>query len=324
MILDFTTFLLMISIVRGSGLPYNRPYLSADSTWNGNASTLANNGTVGEKPHAIFIDREKIFYFVHQQQMQIRWWPLNQSVASYQSFPFSVQTQYAPLFVSAERDIYAESAAAPGCIVSRLMINSTMNQAIFQFASSCLGLFIDLNDTLYCSIYFSNHVDAVSLHGDRNSSIIRAGTGGNGNGSDQLATPWGIFVDTNFDLYVADSYNYRIQRFSQGNSTGTTVAGRGIPNSLSLQFPTDVILDGNNQIYIADNQHSRIVRVRSTDFDCLVGCSGSQGVRADQQINPYSLRFDSYGNLYVADEWNHRIQKFALQNNSYPTSNLFR
>ena len=140
-----------------------------------------------------------------------------------------------------------------------------------------------------------------------------------GNGSNQLDQPWGIFVDTNFDLYVADAINHRIQRFSRGEANGTTVAGQGIPNGLLLRFPTDVILDGNNQIYIADNQHNRIVRVRSTDYECLVGCSGSPGPRADQLASPYSLRFDSDGNLFVADEWNHRIQKFFLESNSLPT-----
>lgn len=214
MIFDLTTFLLTIFVGRGSGLSYNRPYLPANSTWNRNGTTLTNNDTVGEKPHAIFIDRENTFYFVRHQQMQLIWWPLNQSVASHQSLLFTVQMEYAILFVSAKRDIYGENGVTPGCIVRRSTINSTMNQTIFQFANHCVGLFIDLNDTLYYSIHSVHRVDTVSLHESRNSSITRADTGRNGNGPDQFVGPWGIFVDTNFDLFVADAFNHRIQRFS--------------------------------------------------------------------------------------------------------------
>ena len=46
--------------------------------------------------------------------------------------------------------------------------------------------------------------------------VTRAGVGGFGSSANQLIYPWGIFVDTNFDLYVADRLNNRIQVFRPG------------------------------------------------------------------------------------------------------------
>ena len=93
------------------------------------------------------------------------------------------------------------------------------------------------------------------------------------------------------------------------------MAGRGTPNGLYLTFPTDVILDHDNYLYIAVNQNHRIVRVSSNDYQCLIGCSGGSGSASNQLHYAFSLRFDSYGNLYVAAEYNNRIQRLLLINN---------
>ena len=75
---------------------------------------------------------------------------------------------------------------------------------------------------------------------------------------------------------------------------------------------TDVILDANGYLYLADNGNHRIIRVWSTGYQCLAGCSCQNGSGDDQLTKPISLRFDSDGHLYVADEFNRRVQKFLL------------
>ena len=49
---------------------------------------------------------------------------------------------------------------------------------------------------------------------------------------------------------------------------------------------------------------------------CVVGCSNSAGSGTDQLSRPRDLKFDQYGNLYVSDRDNHRIQKFMLNKSS--------
>jgi sugar lactone lactonase YvrE len=146
--------------------------------------------------------------------------------------------------------------------------------------------------------------------------ITEAGTGSWESQSNELSKPWGIFVDIDFNLYVADTGNNRIQRFQQGQLNGTTVAGNRIPNNLTLNHPTDVIVDADGFLYIADNDNHRIIRAGPNEFQCIAGCTGKNGSASNELKKAYALRFDSDGNLYVADEFNDRIQKFSLATNS--------
>ena len=194
--------------------------------------------------------------------------------------------------------------------------NGTGGSSVARFNSSCYGIFIDLNSALYCSMFAQNQVASVSLANKSNVTIVVAGTGAGGSSPNQLNHPWGIFVHVDFDLYVADALNNRIQRFRPGELNGTTVAGQGIANGLPLAHPTDVILDGDGYLYITDNDNHRIVRAGTSNFQCIAGCGGSPGSTASQLKKAYSLRFDSQGNIYVADEFNARIQKFMVLRNS--------
>ena len=57
-----------------------------------------------------------------------------------------------------------------------------------------------------------------------------------GSASDRLADPQGIFVDIDFNLYVADNGNNRIQLFLPGQLNATTVAGIGAPGTITLAW----------------------------------------------------------------------------------------
>ncbi|CAF4719310.1 unnamed protein product, partial [Rotaria socialis] len=97
--------------------------------------------------------------------------------------------------------------------------------------------------------------------------IVVAGGQGQGNALTQLFRPEGIFVDTLGTLYVADSWNDRVMRWTQGDKKEGTV---------------------------------------------VVGGNGS-GAGANQFNFPVGLSFDRRGNLYVADQWNNRVQRFSIE-----------
>ena len=163
---------------------------------------------------------------------------------------------------------------------------------------------------------YSHQVIAKSLDNVFSPLTIVAGTGTAGSSSSMLSSPYGIFVDINFDLYVADCVNDRVQLFHEGESNGITVAGITAPVTFALDCPTAVVLDADNYLFITDyNTGSRVIGSGPNGFRCLVGCSGS-GSLAHQLNGPWSLSFDIYGNIYVADRMNNRIQKFLLSTNS--------
>jgi sugar lactone lactonase YvrE len=87
-----------------------------------------------------------------------------------------------------------------------------------------------------------------------------------------------------------------------------------------LNCPSGVILDGNGYLFISDSNNHRIVGSGPNGFRCIVGCSTVSGSSASQLSYPSDLKFDSYGNIYVTDEGNSRIQKFILiPNTTYRT-----
>jgi sugar lactone lactonase YvrE len=142
------------------------------------------------------------------------------------------------------------------------------------------------------------------------SVIVAAGTGSEGSAFNELNVPWGIFVDVNFDLYVADCFNDRVQLFQSGESNGITVAGSTSPNpTIDLSCPIGIVLDAEKYLFIVDSLNNRIVGSSLNGFRCLVGCyeSDSQSNRLNE---PISFSFDRSGNIFVADQLNSRIQKF--------------
>ena len=223
--------------------------------------------------------------------------------------------EFTNLFVTMNGDIFYENGNESGRI-EKWTVNSSSSVFVANFSGHCYSLFIDMRDTLYCSLHDQHKIVWISIDENNITNTSQVGTGSFGNDRNQLAGPWGIFVDTNFDLYVADSKNNRIQCFQQGELNGTTKAGNGIPTGLILNFPTDVVLDADGFLYIADNKHYRIIRSGPDHFQCVAGCTNKSGSLLNELYKPYAIRFDSHGNLYVADEYNNRTQKFSLSQNS--------
>ncbi|CAF4044145.1 unnamed protein product [Adineta steineri] len=177
--------------------------------------------------------------------------------------------------------------------------------------TSCFGLFVDINDSLYCSMCDDHQVVKRSPNDPlMASNRVAAGIGRAGSASNQLNNPVGIFVDVNMDLYVADSFNNRVQLFQPGELNGLTVAGsKSLNPTITLGYPTGILLDAEKYLFIVDRGNHRIVGSGLNGFRCLVGCDG-RGSQSNQLSNPFSFSFDRSGNMFVTDESNHRIQKF--------------
>jgi hypothetical protein len=202
--------------------------------------------------------------------------------------------------------IYVNNDNSTGQVDQRTL--NTSNSTVAMYVGQvCYGLFVDLNDTLYCSMRDLHQVVSKSLTNSSNLLTTFVGTGCSGSASDMLSSPYGIFVNINFDLYVADCGNNRIQKFQSDDLNGTTVVG-----NTTLSCPTGIILDGDDNLYIVDSGNNRIIRTISNGFECLLGCTMIAGSGANQLSHPQNLAFDTYGNIYVTDRDNNRIQKFLI------------
>ena len=147
-------------------------------------------------------------------------------------------------------------------------------------------------------------------------------------GTNQLTTPYNLFLDKTrspYDLYVSDSGSHRVLLFSAmqaRNPTPRIVAGIGASGSSlnQLNTPCGIALDRQKNLIIADYLNHRVVRYspNATSGTVLIG-TGSQGSDSVSLRNPSGLFFDEINALlYVADVFNHRIQRYSLNVSSFP------
>jgi hypothetical protein len=267
---------------------------------------------VDYNPYGLFVNTNNTLYVAEYFNSRIQVW-LDGNITPIRTISGNISYPYS-IFVTSSGDIYVDNAMLYG-EVDKWLLNATSGIPVMYVTGNCYGLFVSINNTLYCSLSYLYQVVTRSLDDVSNTVRIVAGTGCSGSASNMLSLPNGIFVDISFNLYVADSGNNRIQLFRSGQSNGTTLAGYGALGTITLNRPNDVILDADGYLFIVDSGNSRIVGSGPTGFRCLVGCSGS-GSSANQLANPQSIAFDSYGNIFVADSGNSRIQKFILATNS--------
>lgn len=135
---------------------------------------------------------------------------------------------------------------------------------------------LDESGNLYIADAYNHRIRRVASDGII-TTVAGDGTQGyNGDGgpakSANLAYPYGVGVDGNGDLYVADTANHRIRRVDAGGII-TTVAGNGIYGfsgdgglsvAASLAFPYGVALDASGNLHIADTANRRIRLVLRT------------------------------------------------------------
>jgi YD repeat-containing protein len=170
--------------------------------------------------------------------------------------------------------------------------------------------------------------------------------------SAKLQGPESIALDALGDLYVADTGNDRIrevfasggQAWGRASSTSGdiyTVAGNGttghtgnggLATSAEFGQPASVATDSSGDVYVADASNNRIQEVpvvtglqqnqQMTKYDMYTiagNAGGSQGITGDGVpatsallASPAGVAVDAWGNVYVADRINNRIQEIPF------------
>ena len=192
--------------------------------------------------------------------------------------------------------------------------NNTCAETIIE-GSGYYGLAMDDEGFLYVSDTKRHEVRRYRS-GDHDGIVV---AGGNGSGSNvnQLHHPTYIFVGPDKALYVSDTWNDRVMKWNQGAEEGIIAAGgQGKGNNQGqLNHPTGLLVDQLGTIYVADYWNHRVMRWDrdATHGKKIAGRSLVPGYKQDQLNGPEGIAFDRYGNLYVADSNNHRVQRFLIK-----------
>lgn len=263
--------------------------------------------------YGLYVNTNNTIYVTDPRNNRIQVWFNNSTVPSMTIY--GNLSEPLSIFVTALSDIYVYNGY-PFHRVDKVIPNMKESVSIMFAAPYCYGLFVDISNTIYCAIFSEHKVVKKWLGYNTTALTTVAGNGSAGSASNMLYNPNGIFVDINFDLYIADFANNRIQLFRYGEMNGITAAGSTTSRpTIALRTPTAVVLDADKYLFIVDRQNHRIVGQDSNGFRCLVGCSCQSGSSSNQLNYPQNLYFDSYGNMFVTDVYNNRVQKFVLVHN---------
>ena len=261
----------------------------------------------------IFVDTRNTLYAAVQNLQLIRIWTQG-SIAPNRTLRTN-STSLPAIFATNNGDIYAGNGNG-NFRVDKWTVNSTTPNTVMTVPEGCSGVFVDVKENLYCSFSTFHYVMRRSLMDPVNRTTIVAGNMTPGAALNQLRVPRRIMVDLDLNLYVADCDNNRVLRFAQGQVNATVVVGSGAPGTIDLRGPMGIVLDADGYLFIGEYYNHRIVGSGPNGFHYLVGCSGVSGIAANQLLYPWSLSFDCYGNLFVADRGNRRVQRFDLARNS--------
>ncbi len=187
------------------------------------------------------------------------------------------------------------------------------------------GIAVDGSGNVYVSDTGNDTIRRITSAGAVNTLAGLAGTAGSANGLGTNAAfyePEGIAVDTQSNVFVADTWNHTIREV---NSTGMvmTIAGTagnfGSVNangtSASFYEPGAVAVDGSDDVFVADTGNNLIREVAANGtVTTIAGSAGNYGYTNATGTNaafnsPQGISIDGSGNLYVADYLNNAVRE---------------
>ncbi len=186
---------------------------------------------------------------------------------------------------------------------------------------------VDYSGNLYVADELNNKIRKITPDG-MVTTLAGSGKAGTDNNSKGMAagfnSPGGIGVDRQGNVFVADVFNHRIRKITPSGVV-SNFAGTGHPGYLDdahgllaeFNFPVDLAVDENGNLYVADEGNNKIRKITPAGSVSTFAGSGSVGA-LDNRVGvlatfnqPNGIAADGKGNVYVADQLNHKVRKIT-------------
>ncbi len=193
-----------------------------------------------------------------------------------------------------------------------------------------LGMAADSFGNVYVADYNNFTIRKVTPAGVVTTFAGRAGFDGDQDGTGSQARfdlPNDVAVDSNNNVYVADSYNNKI-KIIEPTGVVTTFAGSsfagssdGVGTSASFRFPISLDVDATRNIYVADWGNNLIRRIAPNgQVTTVAGIRGQAGYRDGDKNTalfdePIALAARPDGTLYVLESGSHAVRRVDRNGN---------
>ncbi|CAF1276616.1 unnamed protein product [Rotaria sp. Silwood1] len=124
---------------------------------------------------------------------------------------------------------------------------------------------------------------------------------------------WGLTMDDDGNLYVADYDKHEVRQYRMGENQGKVVAGGNGPGNRldQLTGPKYVVVDRDYSVYISDSNNHRVMKWIAGEKEGIVVAGGRGHGNDLTQLNyPQGIAVDQEGTVYIADDMNHRIMRW--------------
>ena len=188
------------------------------------------------------------------------------------------------------------------------------------------GVAVDGSGNVYVGDTANNTIRKITTDGVVTTLAGMAGHAGSEDGVGAAArfrNPWGLAVDKDGNVYVADSSNDTIRKIAP-NGRVTTVAGKaGVSGSSNgpgpaalFNNPFAVAVDPTGIVYVADSGNNMIRKISgAANVESMNGQDNTAGA-ADGFFphfsNPQALAVDSRMDVYVADTGNGTLRRLWI------------
>lgn len=186
------------------------------------------------------------------------------------------------------------------------------------------GIVADDSGSLFVADEFNHRIRKIDISTRNVTTFAGSSTAGFSDGLGAAASflyPTGLAIDSEGNIYVADTGNHRIRKISPEGEvvtlagTGTQGFGDGGGNVAKFSSPRGVVVSDTGDIYVADTGNHRIRKISSTGVVSTVSGSGTRGYQdgdggVSQFSEPTGVAMIG-GELYVTDRGNHLIRRIA-------------